>query len=129
MGICGWLYKADPRWLDLDALLSVELPPVFIAREKTQLISACLVSCSKADGMNADYVIKNSSVSYLTPVLDNAVFGVIWGLSVGYNVGYDKNLVKNTGATRKHNPLISLMERAAGFEPVTLGLGSRCSTS
>jgi len=25
--------------------------------------------------------------------------------------------------------LISLMERAAGFEPVTLGLGSRCSTS
>jgi hypothetical protein len=73
MGICSWLYKANPRWLDLDALLSVELPPLLTAREKTQLIAACIVSYSKADEMNADYVIKNSTVTYLSPVLDKRV--------------------------------------------------------
>ena len=73
MGICSWLYKANPRWLDLDALLSVELPPLLTAREKTQLISACIVSYSKTDGMNADYVAKNSTVTYLSPVLDKKV--------------------------------------------------------
>ena len=73
MGICSWLYKATPGWLDLDALLSVELPPLVTPREKTQLVSACVVSYAKSEGINTDYVIKNASVVYLSPVLDKKV--------------------------------------------------------
>ncbi|MGO8944021.1 MAG: hypothetical protein ACLQJ7_10150 [Syntrophobacteraceae bacterium] len=40
MGISSWLRKASPGWLDLDTLLSVELPPLATPREKTQLVSA-----------------------------------------------------------------------------------------
>jgi hypothetical protein len=73
MGICSWLYKSSPGWLDLDVLLSVELPPLVTPREKTQLVSACVVSYAKSEGMNTDYVIKNASVVYLSPVLDKKV--------------------------------------------------------
>jgi len=36
---------------------------------------------------------------------------------------------KKEGLTVLANPLISILERATGFEPATLGLGSRCSTN
>jgi phage FluMu protein Com len=73
MGICSWLYKASPGWLDLDALLSVELPPIGTPREKAQLVSACVVSYAKTEGIDTDYVIKNASAVYLSPVLDKKV--------------------------------------------------------
>jgi hypothetical protein len=39
MGICCWLRRADARaWLDLDALLSVELPACETESERTQLV-------------------------------------------------------------------------------------------
>ncbi|MHC1725456.1 MAG: hypothetical protein AB9866_05490 [Syntrophobacteraceae bacterium] len=73
MGLSSWLKKADPRWLDLDALLSMELPPLVTARENTQLVSACVVSYAKSEGIDADHVIKNASVVYLSPVFDKKV--------------------------------------------------------
>ena len=36
---------------------------------------------------------------------------------------------KKRGLTMLANPLFLLLERATGFGPATLGLGSRCSTS
>ena len=40
MGLCIWLQKANLNQLDLDELLTVELPPVQTPREKRQLIAA-----------------------------------------------------------------------------------------
>lgn len=73
MGICSWLYKANPQWLDLDALLSVELPPFTTPKEKTQLIATCFVSYFASEGTNEDYVLKKSKIVYLSPVLDKKV--------------------------------------------------------
>jgi hypothetical protein len=73
MGICSWLSKASPQWLDLDALLSVELPPFTTPMEKTQLVAACFVSYFSSEGINQDYVLKKSKVVYLSPVLDKKV--------------------------------------------------------
>jgi hypothetical protein len=73
MGICSWLYKASPQWLDLDALLSVELPPVTTPREKTQLIATCFISYFASEEINEDYVLKKSKVVYLSPILDKKV--------------------------------------------------------
>jgi hypothetical protein len=73
MGICSWLYKANPQWLDLDALLSVELPTFTTPRERTQLIATCFVSYSASDEINEDYVLKKSKVVYLSPILDKQV--------------------------------------------------------
>lgn len=73
MGVCSWLYKARPKWLDLDSLLSVEVPICNTPREKTQLVAACCVSCSNSDALTTDYIVKNSSVVYLSPILDKKV--------------------------------------------------------
>ena len=73
MGICSWLYKASPRWLDLDALLSIELPPVRTTRDKTKLVSACIVSYSDSQGINQNYVLEKSKVVYLSPILEKKV--------------------------------------------------------
>ncbi len=73
IGICSWLYKASVQWLDLDALLSVELPPFTTPREKTQLIATCFISYFSAEKINEDYVLKKSKVVYLSPILDKKV--------------------------------------------------------
>ena len=73
MGICSWLYKANPRNLDLDVLLSVELPSFTTPREKTQLVAANFISYSKSEAVTTNYLIKNSKVTYLSPILDKKV--------------------------------------------------------
>lgn len=73
MGICSWLKKANPYWLDLDALLSVELPPHHTDREKTQLIATSFISFVESEGLDEDYVKSNSEVVFLTPILDKTV--------------------------------------------------------
>ena len=73
MGICSWLYDAKPNWLDLDALLSVELPPFKTERERTQLMAASFVSYLEADEIDYDYIKTKSQIIYLTPILEKKV--------------------------------------------------------
>ena len=72
-GICSWLSKANPTWLDLDSLLSVELPECLTEREKTRLLAVTYVSYDPAKGLGDDYVRKNSAVVFLTPILDKKI--------------------------------------------------------
>jgi hypothetical protein len=73
MGICSWLYKANARWLDLDALLSVELPAFATPRQKTQLVAASIASYSNLDSVTSDYVVTHCNVVYLSPILGKKV--------------------------------------------------------
>ena len=62
MAVCSWLYKAGPRWLDLDALLAVELPALTTERERTQLIAAATL---RPGG--------DLSIYFLSPDLDKTI--------------------------------------------------------
>ena len=73
MGICSWLKKANTSRLDLDALLSVELPVFSTEREKTQLVVASLVSCTDSNNLDEENVKNNSKVVFLSPILDKTV--------------------------------------------------------
>jgi hypothetical protein len=74
IGICSWLQSANPQhWLDLNALLSVKLPAFHTKREKEQLLSASFVSHIESDNLD-EYLIKsNSSIVFITPILDKIV--------------------------------------------------------
>jgi len=67
IGICCWLDRAKPSYLDLDALLSVELPAVTTERERTQLLASCqaCVVEGQASAFRPEPV-----VAYLGDVLD-----------------------------------------------------------
>jgi hypothetical protein len=73
MGICSWLKKAITISVDLDALLSVELPAFRTERDRTQLIGASLISCTKPDNMNEDMIKEDTKVVFLSPVLEKTV--------------------------------------------------------
>jgi hypothetical protein len=73
MGIASWLRRTKHDWLDLDALLSVEIPPVTTMRDKQQLITAALLSYSKNGDVTENYVKNNSSIVYLSPILQKTV--------------------------------------------------------
>jgi hypothetical protein len=75
-GICSWLRKANPEWLDLDALLSVELPALSTERVRTRLLTAATVSLPASERSNEDYVLEHSVVVDLTPLLDQSIKGV-----------------------------------------------------
>ena len=47
MGVCIWLQKANLSQLDLDELLTVELPPVHTPREKRQLVASSIIEFEK----------------------------------------------------------------------------------
>ncbi len=73
MGICSWLIKAKPDGIDLDALLEVELPPCTTEVERTQLIAATFFSYPKAEMPDRDRIVADSTVVFLTPILDQTV--------------------------------------------------------
>lgn len=73
MGICSWLRTADPDWLDLDLLLSVELPPCRTERERTRLIAVSYISYNRTKPLTEEYVRRNSKVLFLSSVLDRTV--------------------------------------------------------
>ncbi len=73
MGVCSWLKQANPRNVDLDALLSVEIPAFQTERERTQMISVAYMAYSKQNLPDADYVKRYSRVINLSPILDMTV--------------------------------------------------------
>ena len=73
MGICSWLFKAQTAWLDLDELLSVELPPCQTEVERTNLIASTFFSTLKGEKPAQQRIIADSKVVFLSPVLDKSV--------------------------------------------------------
>jgi len=71
MGLCSWLHKAGPFWLDCDSLLNVELPPCQTETERTQLLAAtCLWRSSDPA---AEPHATEAQTFFLTPVLEQTV--------------------------------------------------------
>jgi len=75
MGICSWLKNADPSWIDLDMLLSVELPTFNTDRAKTRLIATTGISYTNLDKLDANFVENNAEVIFLSPILDKTIQG------------------------------------------------------
>ncbi len=73
MAISSWLKKANASWLDLDALLSVELPAFSTEREKAQLVATSLIAYTERDSLDEIYVKKNSKVVFLSPILGKTI--------------------------------------------------------
>ena len=72
MAICSWLYRVNPQWLDLDALLAVKIPAFSTERERTQLLVATTLSPGNYE-KNADNIKKNLNIYYLSPDLDKSI--------------------------------------------------------
>ncbi|MDO8805877.1 MAG: hypothetical protein Q7R35_15770 [Elusimicrobiota bacterium] len=72
MAICSWLYRVNPRWLDLDALLSVELPAMTTERERTQLIAATTLRAGNYEN-RIENIKENLSIYFLSPDLDRSI--------------------------------------------------------
>ena len=73
MGICSWLERANPCWLDLDALLAVDLPPFRTDRCKAQLLSTTFLLYEEPGRIDENYVKNNSKTVYLSPILEKTV--------------------------------------------------------
>jgi len=73
MGVASWLKEADPQWLDLDALLAVELPAQTTPRERMQLLSVSVLNRLPADRLTLQYVRANTRIVDLTPMLDSSL--------------------------------------------------------
>ncbi|KPL14943.1 hypothetical protein AMJ74_02465 [candidate division WOR_3 bacterium SM1_77] len=73
MGLCSWLYQAKPRWLDLDAFLSVRLPAHRTPTENLQLITCSYMVFMKSQIVNEEYIKKYLKIFYITPALEKSV--------------------------------------------------------
>ncbi len=71
MAIVSWLKRANPDWLDLDALLAVELPAHHTEQERTQLLVAT-VGSAPASGSGAPIVAGSARLVDYTRILDQA---------------------------------------------------------
>ncbi|OGS06912.1 MAG: hypothetical protein A2270_00560 [Elusimicrobia bacterium RIFOXYA12_FULL_51_18] len=71
MAVCSWLHRINPRWLDLGALLSVELPAMTTERERTQLIAAASPRPGNYGKRMGD-IKENLSIYFLSPDLDKS---------------------------------------------------------
>lgn len=70
MGICAWLQKADTSGIDLDALLSVELPAYNTERTRTKLLAVLSIASPIDKTTDLNYIKEQSSITNLTPILD-----------------------------------------------------------
>jgi len=73
MGLCIWLFKAQPASLDLNELLGVELPPCKTEVERTRLIAATFFSHPKAEMPDRQRIASESKVVFLSPILEQTV--------------------------------------------------------
>lgn len=73
MGICSWLFKASPPWLDCDELLDVVLPACKTEPERTQLMAATYFTHSSAEVPTREAIIDRATVVFLSPILEKTV--------------------------------------------------------
>ena len=78
MAVAAWLRRADTSWLDLDALLAVELPAVATPRTLEQVISAEYIAVPMAERITEANVKTRSGAICLTQILRRNV-GEIFG--------------------------------------------------
>jgi hypothetical protein len=75
MGICAWLYRARPDWLDLDALLSVEIPVFETPRESDQMLAVSKGILSGGGSKVSRKLHSQIDVFYITDILDRSISG------------------------------------------------------
>ena len=73
MGLCSWLFKAQPTWLDLDNLLAVEVPPCKTEVKRTKLIAATFFAHPKAEVRDRHRIAAKAKVVFLSPILEQTV--------------------------------------------------------
>jgi len=71
MAIASWLKRADPDWLDLDALLAVELPAHSTEQERTSLLVATVLSSPALESGSPKGA--GARLFYFTPIFDRTV--------------------------------------------------------
>jgi len=73
LGICSWLKRRPAQVLDLDALLSVEVPVKKTPKTKTQMIAAAWLVSKNNSRPDQAAVISNRSIQYLSTYLDLSI--------------------------------------------------------
>lgn len=73
MAICIWLQKAKANWVDLDSLLSVDLPPYRTEGDKLQMLTCSSLAYNTLDDIGDKFVMKNIKIHYLTPLLNKTL--------------------------------------------------------
>ncbi len=73
MVMAAWLKRVSPARLDLDALLSVELPAVSTPRETPKMIVTAWMTSLPSEKPTEEFVRRNAKLTYLTPSLDRTV--------------------------------------------------------
>jgi hypothetical protein len=110
MGLCKWLSTAQPEWLDLDALLSVQLPGHITPTDNLQFLTCAYMVYMKNQTIDAAYVQKHLHVVYLTPHLNETVrefFGADTNLAKFLCFKYGKDLKK---AKKYHKEAAQLLQ-------------------
>jgi hypothetical protein len=73
MAMAAWLKRVSPPRLDLDALLSVELPAAATLRETPKMIVTAWMTSMPGEKPDEEFVRRNAHVTYLTPMLDRTI--------------------------------------------------------
>jgi hypothetical protein len=123
MAITVWLRKAQPDWLDVDELLSVDLPPFKTDREKIQMIAVTHASVSST-ATDANYVRNNAKIEFITPFLDRTVKSLFLDYhGIAKYLCY-KNGAERTLSSRYEDEAMNLMSEF-GNRPVRTIIGSK----
>jgi hypothetical protein len=122
MGICSWLKQANTINVDLDALLSVELPPFQTERERTQMISVAYMAYPDRSFPDASYVKRYSRVVNLSPILDMSIENYfknsknledyLSGRDSAFNLGAADQIIRNNG----HKPVRTIIKTEADIK-------------
>jgi len=89
MGICSWLYKAKPVWLDLDSLLTVKVPYCATGGEKDKLLSVSAIAVSDQIGISEEYVKEMGTVQNASMILNDTVENIFKNPENYYNLYRD----------------------------------------
>jgi hypothetical protein len=73
MAVSIWLQRSDASWLDLDALLAVELPAAATPRTLEQIISAEYIAVLPSERITEETVRRRSEVTWMTPMLRRTI--------------------------------------------------------
>jgi len=73
MAIASWLKRANPDWLDLDALLTVELPAHHTERERTQILVATVLDSPTPERGEGRGAAAGARLLCFTPILDRSL--------------------------------------------------------
>jgi hypothetical protein len=73
LAIAAALHELKPDWLDLDALLAVELPPFVTPRELTKVLAMSSLTSRADERVTAKFIVRGTRVRYLSPALDQTV--------------------------------------------------------